>query len=266
MIIVKITGGLGNQLFKLNKVLDLNLINKNVYLDLNHYEFDRYKRIYRLKTKFTQNKNISKLFKNTLFRINKITVKLRLFKFYDEKVNDLTESNINEKILIKYLSGSWEENVIPSEDNLKTFYSMFEEKENKSTNVVAVHFRTKNYSIKLDDEYYLKALKYFGKDYSFHIYGDDIDYLKMKTPSLFKNYNFKIIEIKDEIEAFEELKTYRNYISSNSTFCWWAIILNSKEPDKVIGPKLWMNQSYQLFRPASWQLIPNKIDPTSKPL
>ena len=71
MIIVKITGGLGNQLFKLNKVLDLNLINKNVYLDLNHYEFDRYKRIYRLKTKFTQNKNISKLFKNTLFRINK---------------------------------------------------------------------------------------------------------------------------------------------------------------------------------------------------
>ena len=44
------------------------------------------------------------------------------------------------------------------------------------------------------------------------------------------------------------------------------IILNSKEPDKVIGPKLWMNQSYQLFRPASWQLIPNKIDPTSKPL
>lgn len=113
MIIVKITGGLGNQLFKLNKVLELNSISKNVYLDLNHYEVDRYKRVYRFEKKFLQNKSISKLLKKILKKFNKVGIKLKLLKFYEEKENNITSNNVNEKFFIKYLSGSWEEEVIP---------------------------------------------------------------------------------------------------------------------------------------------------------
>ena len=266
MIIVKITGGLGNQLFKLNKVLDLNLISKSVYLDLNQYEVDRYKRTYRFKKKFTQNKSVSKLFKKTLIRFNKVATKVKLLKFYEEKVNNLTDKNINEKFFIKYLSGSWEEEVIPTEENLRFFNSMFIVKQIKTKDLVAVHFRTKNYDIKLSDEYYFEALKQFNQKFTFHIYGDDLDYLKIKIPTLFKGFKYKIIEIENEVEAFEELKTYTNYISSNSTFCWWAIVLNTNEIDNVISPKNWMDTAYKIFRPDSWKLIPNTFDPISPKL
>jgi hypothetical protein len=266
LIIVKIPGGLGNQLFKLNKVLDLNSISKNVYLDLNHYEVDRYKRVYRFEKKFLQNKSISKLFKRSLIRFNKVGMKLKLLKFYEEKENNLTSNNVSEKFFIKYLSGSWEEDVIPKEDNLRFLNSMFAVKQRKTKDLVAVHFRTKNYDIKLSDEYYFEALKHFNQKFTFHIFGDDLDYLKIKIPILFKGFKYKIIEKENEVEAFEELKTYRNYISSNSTFCWWAVILNTNELGNVIGPKNWMDITYKIFRPDSWKLITNTFNPISSKL
>ena len=52
MIIIKISGGLGNQLFKLNKALDINKSYKNLYLDLFSYESDKYKRDYHFYNEF----------------------------------------------------------------------------------------------------------------------------------------------------------------------------------------------------------------------
>ena len=46
MIIVKISGGLGNQLFKLNKSLELYEKGNTIFLDLDQYNRDRFDREY----------------------------------------------------------------------------------------------------------------------------------------------------------------------------------------------------------------------------
>ena len=46
MIIVKISGGLGNQLFKLNKSLELYEKGNKIFLDLDQYNRDRFDREY----------------------------------------------------------------------------------------------------------------------------------------------------------------------------------------------------------------------------
>ena len=259
MIIVKIAGGLGNQLFKLNKALELKKFNKNIYIDLSGYESDRFNRKYHFKNKINHLKIFPIIAKKVLIKTNRVLTKLKILMFYAEEVNDLTASNINDKAYIKYLTGSWEENMIPDQENLNILNNLFREKKLKEDNLVAVHFRTKDYDIKLKDNYYLDSLKDFGNNFEYHIFGDDIDYLEKKVPELFKYLNYKIIKNLDTIEAFEELKTYKNYISSNSTFCWWAIILNKNKNLKVVGPVTWMNQKYDIHRPDNWKLISNKV-------
>ena len=59
MIIIKISGGLGNQLFKLNKALEINKNYKNLYLDLFSYESDKYKRDYHFYNDLDQLKILS---------------------------------------------------------------------------------------------------------------------------------------------------------------------------------------------------------------
>ncbi len=255
MIIVKIAGGLGNQLFKLNKALELKKNYKNLYIDLTGFKTDRYKRNYHFKNKLNQLKIFFPIYKKILIKTNKILTKLNLLSFYAEEENDLKLKEINDKPYIKYITGSWEENVLPSKENIDIFNNIFGDCDLKNNNIVAVHFRTKDYGIKLDDVYYLNAIKQFNQNYSFHIFGDDIDYLKIKVPELFINLDYKIISISDPIKSFEELKTYKNYISSNSTFCWWAIILNKQENLNVIGPEIWMDREYNIYRPSSWKLI-----------
>ena len=75
----------------------------------------------------------------------------------------------------------------------------------------------------MEEEYYRKAIEEFNNDYIFHIFGDDDKYLKEKIPSIFKNRTFELFNSENPIDDFERLLSYRNYISSNSTFCWWGI-------------------------------------------
>ena len=80
--------------------------------------------------------------------------------------------------------------MIPDQKHINIFNNLFIEKKPKEDNLVAVHFRTKDYDIKLKDNYYLDSLKDFGNNFEYHIFGDDIDYLEKKVPELFKYLNY----------------------------------------------------------------------------
>ena len=256
MIIVKISGGLGNQLFKLNKSLELYEKGNKIFLDLDQYNRDRFGREYHFYKKIPQLKTLNKNIKKVIIRTNKITQKIGALEFYEEKVNDITSANLNDIKKISYLSGSWEENVIPTTNNLNIFRSLFKSKELKDENKVCVHFRTKNYDIKLHKKYYENSILEFDKSNEFHIYGDDKEFLKEEASSIFQDFNFKIIH-NTTIKDFEEIMTYQNYISSNSTYSWWSIFLNQNRILKVTTPKKWMNQPYEIYRPSTWKIISN---------
>ena len=121
MIIVKISGGLGNQLFKLNKSLELYEKGNKIFLDLDQYNRDRFDREYHFYKKIPQLKTLNKSIKKVIIRTNKITQKIGAFEFYEEKENDITSANLNDIKKISYLSGSWEENVIPTTNNLNIY-------------------------------------------------------------------------------------------------------------------------------------------------
>jgi len=255
MIIIKISGGLGNQLFKLNKALEISKNYKNLYLDLFSYESDKYQRKYHFYNDLDQLKILSLNQKRLLNITKKILNRADIFRHYDEMLNDYNDF-LNDKVRIKFLSGNWEENVNPDANNLSTLQSLFQKAESKNDEIVAVHFRTKDYEIRLEEDYYRKALEQFNNNYIFHIFGDDDKYLKDKIPSIFKNRTFELFNSDNPINDFERLLSYRNYISSNSTFCWWAIMLNNEKNLNVISSKTWMNdRDYQIFKPENWKQI-----------
>ena len=125
LIIAKISEGLGNQLFKLNKALELKKFNKNIYIDLSGYESDRFNRKYHFKNKINHLKIFPIIAKKVLIKTNRVLTKLKILMFYAEEVNDLTASNINDKAYIKYLTGSWEENMIPDQENLNILNNLY---------------------------------------------------------------------------------------------------------------------------------------------
>ena len=250
-------GGLGNQLFILNKALELKEKHRFLLIDTYFYQNDyRYNRKFYFIGKLKVIPVLNKKFRYILFRLNKILNKINVFHF-------IQESNF-EKIKIKffqiiYLLGHWQEKIIPKKQNIDVLNLLFKENIIKDENLVAVHFRSEEYDIKLPLSYYLAALKVFDDtSYEFHLFGDSQEYLKEMKKEIFKNRKCKIVDLKDEINDFEELKSYKNYISSNSTYCWWALILNQENILKATSPKKWnvgYKEEYSIYIPPKWELI-----------
>ena len=78
-------GGLGNQLFILNKALELKEKNRFLFLDTYFYDNDvRYKRKFHFKEKLKIIPVFNKKLRYILFRLNKVLNKINMFYFRDE--------------------------------------------------------------------------------------------------------------------------------------------------------------------------------------
>lgn len=254
MIIFKITGGLGNQLFKISKALEYKNKYNLVFLDTNFYINDKYNRKFHFNN-FNKIKIIIGKKRVLIFKYKKFLEKVGLFTTYSEE--DLKNNNLS-KFRINLIHGNFEENAEPPDNVVSLFKEYFEiDKLNvKQSNFVAVHFRRLNYDMKLDIEYYQKAIQYFqelDEDFIFHFYSDDINFLNKELKGNFENIEFEIKNINDTIDAFKEISTYQNYIMSNSTFSWWAIYINKKTNKNVIYPIIWFpKRKYEIINLNSW--------------
>ena len=254
MIIVRITGGLGNQLFKISQAYRYIKKYKLVYVDTNFYLNDRYERIFHFAS-LDDLKVIPAKLRVLIFKFRKMYKNLGLFKHIDEK--DSNSKNIS-FLKINYLTGNWEENAIPSGEILQNFKNYFKihELSDKKESIVAVHFRRLHYQPLLDMEYYKKAIAEFLKSNNkikFHFYSDDLNFLTKEAVKIFHNLDFEVLHNKNEIDEFRELTTYQNYIMSNSTFSWWTVVLNKEINKKVYFPDKWENdREYNIHKYNSW--------------
>ncbi|MDR1614938.1 MAG: alpha-1,2-fucosyltransferase [Campylobacteraceae bacterium] len=263
MIITRLIGGLGNQLFqyaigraithKNSDILKLDITGFKNYKLHNGYRLNAFNidekiaDISEIKRFGVKNRVLRKLIRMGIFGYKKT--------FYVEKPEN--ETKFDPKVFLYqnlYLSGYWQNekyfsdirDIIVKEFTLKKSIS-----ENiakymkliKNSSSVSIHIRRGDYlnaDASLGIEYYKKALEYIRErinNPSFFIFSDDISWCK-------ENLNFIINPIfiestTSELEDLELMKNVKHNIIANSSFSWWAAWLNENEEKIVIAPKVW---------------------------
>lgn len=109
-------------------------------------------------------------------------------------------------------------------------------------------------------DYYRNAMEVIGKELSYTIYSDDLQWCKsVFTPK--NGFNYKInfwLNISPEVDL-RYSATAEFFIITNSTFAWWAPMLTENITNKVIAPKAWWTDQrpFPIYNGLSWNLMEN---------
>jgi hypothetical protein len=293
MIIIKISGGLGNQLFqysfgrylsaKLNVKLKFDIqtnyryngftqrsfglssfsftIDKASVLEINNFKY------------FINNEFLARIERKLVQKVPSVNRK------YIVQCSNDYQKNIKRIRDNCYYDGYWqsEQYFKPIESTLRNEYNLKLTLNNRnlalldeinSSESISIHIRRCDYitnkaNRKLFEicpfEYYLTAINFFTtrfKHAMFYIFSDDIYW----TKSNFIGKQFRFIDNNSE---YPEIDMYlmskcRHNIIANSSFSWWGAWLNSN-PDKiVIAPENWFksqfNESIKDLIPPDWIL------------
>lgn len=282
MRVVKISGGLGNQMFQyvFGKYLSKKY-NEKIYYDVDWYKnLKKKKRLYNLELlKFDLDIEIIKgqdyLFKSIIF-----DTLIYLFKglmpfdrsnriiLYESRVS-LIGSILSLIFKNNYHPGYWQEykfyksvsNEIEFKINSNQLFINNEIK-NKilNTNAISVGIRRGDYvklgQIVCNKDYYLDAINFIkNKVYNpiFYIFSDDIEWCE-KNIKLSSEHYFVKQNSETPFENMELMSLCKHNIISNSTYDWWGAMLNKNNKKIVICPKKWMPTDVEIRE----KLIPNE--------
>lgn len=274
--IVKLKGGLGNQLFQYSfaKYIQINS-RDDVYLDMSGYDY-------------TKNDNVRKprilrfnitlpILTNGLEKNKCIFSHAGTYGTWVEKIKIVIEIAINRKYCFKkdckffpydktikynYFDGYWQswkyvkavEDILKEEICIPKIFEMPLKDEIDNCNAVFVGIRRGDYLKEnklygqFDNNYYLKAMKLISEHVInpvFYIFSNDISWVK-------KNMNFEnyIVKYRDEtnVDDFEELLlmgSCKHAIIVNSTFYWWGAWLIKNPKKVVVAPKEWFANNWE---------------------
>jgi hypothetical protein len=287
MIIVKISDGLGNQLFQYAFGRNLAII-KNVPLKLDLSWFKEHNaRKYELHhfnivENFANDKEIKKIKKYE--KMNSRRYFLHNYFIANEYIYIKAKQFLFDKDVFKakkyaYLAGYWQtpkyfegiEGILRKEFSLKnqtnTLYKKMEKKI-KENNSISLHVRRTDYLTlrKINkifgvcsQKYYKKAIQKISieiKNPIFFIFSDDIKWakenLKIKHPTVFVSDNCPPLKNYEELMLMSKCK---HNIIANSTFSWWGAWLNKNLNKMVIAPQNWFkdpSKSAKDLIPESW--------------
>jgi len=285
MIIVKLQGGLGNQMFQYAMGRSVSLKkDTELSLDISSFEKDILRKYalspFQIKARFARPEEIKKFIKykrlhGPLRHLWNIFVASQR-KYFEEKQFhfDYEVFNINKDA---YIDGYWntEKYFLDIRDILlndfKTSNSSSKKNEEISkqistSNSVSIHIRRGDYANDLktnsiwgtlEQEYYEKAMKIITEKISnpkFFVFSDDMVWVKqnMNFPSdtIFINGN-------NPVEDMRLMSLCKHNVIANSTFSWWGAWLNENKEKIVIGPKNWFKTKKQStdtkdVLPLSW--------------
>ena len=267
MIITRLTGGLGNQLFQYTAGRSLsNHLNVPLKLDVRYYENYGHRRYlldkFKISAEIATLKEIHLLKSESLFGAilskvlgvkNEHVFKQPNYNFYPHFLNlsdntylDGDGSWQNEKYFknIEYIIRS---ELILKEPITKSADLLMEDI--KNTNSVGIHIRRSDYfAIKnqkifsiCDKEYYQNAISIIKERTSnpkLFVFSDDIKFahtLPFPEDTVYVEKGFGL-------EDYEELiimSKCKNNITANSTFSWWSAWLNTNPNKLIITPKKW---------------------------
>lgn len=266
MFIVKIDGGLGNQLFQyaLGKNL-ASLNNTELKLDISSFKNNPARHYclnyLNIKENFASSVEIDS-FKKT--GLKKLIDKLKSYKFQSiiAEKSSCFDSDILKLKNNKYLIGYWqsEKYFKPIENTIRKEFKLKDINENRlnptlshiyNTDSASLHVRRTDYltdkhqkiyeQISLD--YYQEAINKIAGIYNklnFFIFSDDIEWVKdnLKVPFNIPMHFVSGIGFTDPEELFLMSQCKHNIIA-NSSFSWWGAWLNENPNKIVIAPKKW---------------------------
>lgn len=262
MNIIKIQGGLGNQLFQYAFYKELEYRGQEVYADLSQFKSPSEPRKYELpklsvEVKEASEEMIAKYhFDNILLRkiyATGITKKKIIKEVHSQTFNPHFFEYDN-----AYLIGFWQSEKYFSEvkntikqsisfknitnDNLKIISEM------KKCNSVSVHLRFGDYvGNSLYDnicttEYYLNAfdkIKTLEEGLKFFVISDDAE----RAKKVFAKEDCVYLDINRGEKSYLDMlliSSCKHHIMANSSFSWWGVFF-AEDNGIVIAPKKWMN-------------------------
>lgn len=270
MNVVKMRGGIGNQMFQyaFGKMLLKN--NKSVAYDISWYnprrtEQSQYPRPFRIP-----------LFKLSEFDIhefdpaNPIIYEKRV-GFNPKVFNMLNENNFDGywqyySYYESILSDLYEEFQLRTDYYTEEFMKMAERIWNCES--VAVHVRRGDYLHQrkggygnLPMKYYFNAIQAVKGDLFF--FSDDIPWCKDTfLNAYFPNRQITFVDLEDYL-CFELMRFCKHQIIPNSTFSWWAALLNDCQGKIVIRPKHFLGrtekESDEYHYPKHWIKIEDYV-------
>lgn len=263
MKLIRLTGGLGNQMFIYAFYLAMKKRFPAIRLDMSEIAVYKLHNGYELKHIFGTEAN--------KFRINKVLKKILVWCCF-HKIEELDNVSYNSEYYEKhykwpfiYYKGYFQsenffENVIPevrkaftfdlSKINEKTGYCLQHIQEVKS---VSIHIRrgdfvnSKNIQIYggiCTPEYYKRAIKQIEEYYPkpvYYVFSDEMEWVKNNIPLPLNTVYVSWNEGKDSWQDMLLMSTCRHNIIANSSFSWWGAWLNSNKNKIVIAPKKWLN-------------------------
>ena len=266
MIIVKLIGGLGNQLFQYSAARALSLHKKTkLKFDISDYKNHPYRNYslgyFNIIENIASDKEINKFLKPNESLVNRYLFK----RNYSSDPLTEVKKNFFNTSKNTYLNGYWGffeyfeniKDILKTELTIKNNY-FNEIKEIKelisSTNSVSIHVRRGDYvNTNPDNIFFLQKIEYYKnaiceiKKYiekpTFFVFSDDYYWVKDNFNDI-ENMFFvsDFISNKDFLE-FELMKRCKHNIISNSTFSLWASWLNYNNEKKIIAPKIWYNDN-----------------------
>ena len=280
---IKLTGGLGNQMFqfatgfaiaKNNNVrlsLDLSYINRRQLF--NGFELENIFNIYS-KVSFL-NRPLS--FKSVNFKeiLNKVDVTFYNFKephfHYDPGILDIPKHS--------FLDGYWQSELYFRDyaKEIKEIFN-FSDKLNEqnhlisndinNNNSISIHIRRGDFLLKQNNnhyidlkEYYLKAINEsskFFKNPKYFIFSDDPSWV---TDNFVLNHPYIVVDANHGSKSFLDMylmSLCTSNIIANSSFSWWSAWLNNNEDKIVYAPKDWFNDKSictDHLIPNSWNIL-----------
>jgi hypothetical protein len=288
MIITKLMGGLGNQMFQYATGRRLAYVHGvKLYLDTTWFKDTNLRNYllncFNIKNYIATPKQISKL------KLKKNGFRQKILTIFFKKSTEFSSTHIVEKFFHfnselmnlpdhVYLDGYWqsEKYFQDIEDILRNEFTVKRPQSGKNLELsemiescesVSIHFRRGDYitdpqTIKIhgacDIEYYNKSVQLVAKHLKnpkFFIFSDDSNWV---NENLKLNYPTTLVSHNQDVECFEDLRLMsqcKYNIIANSSFSWWGAWLNNKADKIVIAPKRWFRTEERDTRdllPKSW--------------
>jgi hypothetical protein len=295
MIIVKLMGGLGNQMFQyaFGKALAIRN-NTELKLDITFLQDRTFKEnftyrdfeldVFKIKAEIASARDIEEFKKISSGRIrNLIPLFLPFFRhhiylrephfqFFRRALNAPENT---------YADGYWQsEKYFQSvrKELLNEFApakalsadTIDFERQIKATNSVSIHVRrgdyvtnkhTNQYHGTCNDKYYFRAIKLISHKISnpeFFVFSDEPEWFKNNVHS---DYPVNFVTHNAGSKAFEDnylMSLCKHNIVANSSFSWWGAWLNQNQHKTVIAPEKWFNDSSKNTKdllPETWLKI-----------
>lgn len=286
MVIVKIWGGLGNQLFQysfgkyLAQVLgtqvkyDVQTTNSLSSFTQRDFVLSAFNASIDIATKAEV--DVKRYFHNIhLARIERKLAQQLPFIF----PKHLVEKNIPlppEKLLLRdncYYEGYWQsyKYLLPVQELLKMELTLQKPLRPLAKNMLnkigsslsaAIHIRRGDYLahphfINCTAAYYREAIAYLKQEndgIQFYLFSDDIQWCREN----FTGPEFTFIEGNSNYEDLWLMSCCKHQVIANSTFSWWAAWLNSNPGKKIVAPAMWhtkKNHRESSLLPPEWVIL-----------